>query len=73
MSEKVTAEVKYIDDDHVFVNGSQFVSLRRFNQMKREMNIETTLLNDKNNELIEQNKAYRILLGCKITGEKESD
>ena len=73
MSEKVTAEVEYIDDDHVFVNGSQFISLRRFNQMKREMNIETTLLNDKNNELIEQNKAYRILLGCKITGEKECE
>lgn len=73
MSNKVTAEVEYIDDDHVFVNGSQFISLRRFNKMKREMNIEETILNDKNNQLIEENKAYRTLLGVKITGEKESE
>lgn len=73
MSNKVIAEVEFIDDDHLFVNGSQFVSLRRFNRMKHEINVETTLLNDKNNELIEQNKAYRTLLGCKITGEKERE
>lgn len=62
MSEVKNMKVQVVDDDHIWVNNRQFISLSRFLESKKEMAEETKLITDKNAELAEENEALKILL-----------
>lgn len=62
MSEVKNMKVQIVDDDHIWVNNRQFISLSRFLESKKEIAEETKLITDKNAELAEENEALKILL-----------
>lgn len=62
MSEVKNMKVEVKDEDHVFFNNKQFVSLKRFADAKKDMAEEVKLLTNKNKELAEENEALKILL-----------
>ena len=52
----------YVDFDHVFIDGRQFISVERFIAVKSDQNKELTILNDEVRRLQKENDAYRTLL-----------
>ena len=62
MSEVKNMKVKIVDEDHIWVNNKQYVSLKRFADAKTDMADEVRLLTDKNKELAEENEALKVLL-----------
>lgn len=62
-------KVEIIDDDHVFVDNRQFVSLKRLSQVKMDSAKEIKLLMDKTKCLAEENDALRTLLWNKHNGD----
>lgn len=66
MKETKNTQVEFIDDDHIFVNNRQFVSLRRFGEAKKDVAEEIKLLTYKNKELAEENEALKVLLKNKL-------
>lgn len=52
----------YVDVDHVFIDGRQFISVERFIAVKSDQNKELTILNDEVRRLQKENDAYRTLL-----------
>lgn len=68
MREVKNMKVEIVDEDHIFVNNKQFVSLKRFSDAKKDMANEVKLLNDKNKELAEENEALEILLKNRLNG-----
>ncbi len=62
MSKVKNMRVEIIDDDHVFIDNKQFVSLGRFADAKKDMAKEVKILVDKNYELAKENEALKILL-----------
>ena len=55
-------KVNYSDPDHIWVDGNQFVSLKRFCEVKKDSAKETNLLQKEVKKLTEENKALRVLL-----------
>ena len=66
MAEEKTYKVDFVDKDHCWINNQQFVSLRRFLQVKAEHNRCTELLINEMKALAEENEAYKILLKEKL-------
>lgn len=62
MSEIKNTKVEFVDEDHIWVNNRQFISLKRFGEAKIDAVNEIKLLNDKNKELAEENEALKVLL-----------
>lgn len=62
MSEVKNMNVKIVDDDHIWVNNRQYISLKRFGEAKKDVANEIKLLVDKNKELAEENEALKVLL-----------
>ena len=62
MSEVKNMKVKIIDDDHIYVDNRQFISLKRFDEARKEVAEEMKLAADKNKELAEENEALKVLL-----------
>lgn len=62
MNEEKTLKVYFSDEDHLWIEGNQFVSLKRFSQAKKDVADEMRLLNDKNKELTKENEALKVLL-----------
>ncbi|MBO5828765.1 MAG: hypothetical protein J6R59_10010 [Paludibacteraceae bacterium] len=54
--------VEIVDEDHIWVNNRQFISLKRFGEAKKDVANEIKLLADKNKELAEENEALKVLL-----------
>ena len=52
----------YVDVDHVFIDGRQFISIERFIAVKSDQYKELTILNDEVRRLQKENDAYRTLL-----------
>ena len=62
--------VEYTNDEqHVYINGKQWVSLERFTQIRNEINAEIMLLGVKVKRLTEENEAYKVLLRDKLNQE----
>ena len=72
MREVKNMKVEFIDDEHIFVNNRQFVSLNRFYEARKEVSDEVKLLTDKNKELAEENEALKILLKKQLDDIEES-
>lgn len=68
MREVKNMRVEIIDDDHIYVNNKQYISLRRFGEAKEDVANEVKLLVDKNKELAEENEALKILLKNQLKG-----
>lgn len=62
MNKEETLKISFVDADHVWIDGHQFVSLERFWQAKKDVANEIKLLNDKNRELTKENEALKVLL-----------
>lgn len=62
MSEVKNMRVEIKDEDHIWVDNKQYVSLKRFADAKKDMADEVRLLTDKNKELAEENEALKVLL-----------
>ena len=52
----------YVDVDHAFIDGRQFISIERFIAVKSDQYKELTILNDEVRRLKNENDAYRTLL-----------
>lgn len=52
----------YVDVDHIFIDGRQFISVERFTAVKSDQFKELTILNDEVRRLQNENDAYRTLL-----------
>lgn len=62
MSEKRVVAITENDQDHIFLEGQQYVSLRRFLDAKNEIIEETKFLMDRLEVLEKENTALKILL-----------
>ncbi len=72
MSEKTKLTVEFDKSkEHAWIDGHQYVSLDRFLEVKSDNAIETRLLNDRMNELLEENEAYKVLLRKQLNKEDE--
>ena len=71
MREAKNMKVEFIDDEHIFVNNRQFVSLKRFYEARKEVTEEVKLLTDKNKELAEENEALKTLLKKQLDDNKK--
>lgn len=61
-----TRRVMFSDEDHVWIDGNkQFISLKRFLNLKGDMIQEYRLLMDKIDRLTKENEAMRVLLNVK--------
>ena len=62
MSEVKNMRVEIVDEDHIWVNNKQYISLKRFGEAKKDVANEIKLLAAKNKELAEENEALKVLL-----------
>ena len=62
MSEVKNMRVEIVDEDHIWVNNKQYISLKRFGEVKKDVTNEMKLIADKNKELAEENEALKVLL-----------
>lgn len=59
-------KVMFSDEDHVWIDGNkQFISLKRFLNLRDAMDKECRLLMDKIDQLSKENEAMRVLLNVK--------
>lgn len=66
MTEVKNMKVEILDDDHIFVNNRQFISLSRFVDAKMDMAKEVNALLNKHRELIKENESLKMLLKTHI-------
>lgn len=72
--EKVTKEIKICDENHIFIEGEQYISLKKVCDIKSRFLDEMENLDDLNKALTEENKSLKILLKDKLNQEiKEGD
>ena len=64
--ETVTKQVRFADEDHVWISNKQYISLNRFFEAKSENIKELQKLNKKVEELAKENEALKILLKDKL-------
>ena len=62
MREEKNMKVVIMDEDHILIGGDQFISFKRFTEVKKSTLDEMKILNDKNKELTEENEALKVLL-----------
>lgn len=55
-------KVNVADEDHMWIDGKQFISLKRFLENRKEIADEVLKLERRNRELEEENNALRVLL-----------
>ena len=66
MSDIKMKEVRIVDEDHVWIDGEQFISLRRLNKLRCDTNAELENYEKEIKRLTDQNNAYKILLGNQL-------
>lgn len=63
MTSEETIKVRFDDTkEHVWINGEQYVSLKRFIEVREAVNREMRILSDEVKRLTEENNAYKTLL-----------
>lgn len=55
-------KVNVADEDHIWIDGKQFISLKRFLENRKEIADEVLKLERRNRELEEENNALKVLL-----------
>lgn len=71
MSDNEQLEYVRYDEDksHCWINGSQWISLNRLYQIRKDCNEETALLSKEVKRLTAENEAYKVLLKDKLNKE----
>ena len=64
-------KIRVIDDNHIYYEGRQFVSLQRFYELKNSELQEMKLLNERVEELTEENKSFETLLKTRLLKNEE--
>ena len=59
MSKVKNMNVVITDEDHVYINNRPFISLKRFVEARKEVEEDLKIANK---ELVEENKALKVLL-----------
>lgn len=59
---KKTITIEIVDENHIWVEGHQFISLNRFCENRKEVADEMLLLNNKVKELTEKVEAIKVLV-----------
>lgn len=54
--------IEFMDENHVMLDGRQFISLERFFENRSEIAIEHQILIKENKQLVEENKNLKALL-----------
>lgn len=62
MNEVKNMKVEIVDEDHIWVNNKQYISLKRFGDARKEVAKEMKLVDEKNRELTKENEALKVLL-----------
>lgn len=62
--------INIIDDDHLYINGRQFISLRRLLELENNKRDEIKILDEKVANLTKENESYKILLKDKLLKEE---
>lgn len=62
MSECKMMQVEIFNDDHIWIGGRQYVSLKRFAEARKDIAEEMQMMIDRNNELMEENESLKVLL-----------
>lgn len=62
MNEVKNMKVEIVDEDHIWVNNKQYISLKRFGDAIKEVAKEMKLVDEKIKELAEENEALKLLL-----------
>lgn len=57
--------VKEHDENHIWYRGKQFISLKRFNELKTDQLNEMKILENEIDRLREENNAYKVLINNK--------
>ena len=70
MSSEVTLRVRISDDDHIWINGKQFISFNRIAKIRTELTEEAKDMQNELKRLHDENKALKVLLQDKL---KECD
>ena len=73
MREEKNMKVVVIDEDHILIGGDQFISFRRFTEVKKSTLDEMKILNDKNKEFAEENEALKVLLKNQLNNDSSED
>lgn len=66
MSEVKNMRVEIADEDHIWVNNKQYISLKRFGDAIKEVAKEMKLADEKIKELAEENEALKLLLKSQL-------
>ena len=59
-------KIRVIDDNYIYYEGRQFVSLQRFYELKNSELQEMKLLSERIEELTEENKSFETLLKTRL-------
>ena len=62
MREVKNVNIEIVDEDHIFINNRQFISLKKLGDARREIAEDMKIVADKNKELAEENEALKVLL-----------
>ena len=62
-------KVRFVDDDHVYVDGVQYISLNRLAELKQDMAKELKMVLNENKTLREENEAFKVLLKNQLNEE----
>lgn len=62
MNEVKNMRIEIVDEDHIWVNNKQYISLKRFGDARKEVAKEMKLVDEKIKELAEENEALKLLL-----------
>lgn len=69
-----TEKVEYMDPEHIYINGTQWICLERFLELKKEIanqgSEETRLLQVRAQRLEKENQALATLLNLKKEGDQ---
>ena len=62
MRETKTMQVEIFNEDHIWIGGHQYVSLKRFAEARKDAAEEMQMMIDRNDELMKENESLKVLL-----------
>ena len=60
--EKVDKKIEIYDNDHIYMDGKQYISLQRFSKLKTDQLNEIDILEAEIERLQKENEAYKVIL-----------
>lgn len=64
-------DIKVSDENHIWINGTQYISLNRVSEIRLEMVEELKILKIEAQRLYDENEAFKVLLREQLEREKK--